>query len=323
MNMEEWQRRMREEKEKDRRMKNESANMLNTYRREDDEEYRRLKEEKEKERLKKIEAAEILKSHRGGVKEDDLKLAGLRKEDMRKKQEAASYLQSYRGTEPIESKARPQRDDVRYPSPVRINRDEDPFTSIEKGSVSAKAATLTMKGTELSTTATMAPNNRNGETHMLDGFDISNPVPSPEQPELNPENPFVEASSAQMEAPVETDLSPSPPQEPFLLEEAINSTKETVVKIPEQQEVKVAESDKSLSMPEALVKPPDDVPQRVDILFSFGLITPSSEPSLDTYMAATAEIIRNIADKNTSATTAFSLKPSLKPYVKETSWDGR
>ena len=102
---------------------------------------RRQKAEKDADRRKKNESATLLQSYRaGGVDPTSQNLLDLKREDREKHLEAERHLHNYRSKDaPVDSKKRPERMDVNYPQPEGPK--EDNFT-VEAGSVSAKAAAL-------------------------------------------------------------------------------------------------------------------------------------------------------------------------------------
>jgi hypothetical protein len=106
---------------------------------------RRMRAEKDAARKKKTEAASVLQNYRGGVKEEELKLTTIRKEERKKQEEAAKNLHSYRSIEPVEIKPKPTRlQPAMAPSgtdsPVRPAPREP--LKMAPGAVSALAATF-------------------------------------------------------------------------------------------------------------------------------------------------------------------------------------
>jgi hypothetical protein len=102
---------------------------------------RRMKAEKEAERKKKMESTEILKGYRGGVADEDKKLLAIRQEVRQKQMDAEQMLHEYRGKESPIGRKRPERHE-RFHIPPSVERGVDPLAQIAPGSVSAKAANL-------------------------------------------------------------------------------------------------------------------------------------------------------------------------------------
>ena len=104
-----------------------------------DEWQRRLKADKEAERKKKMESSEMLKGYRGsGLAEEDKKLMQMRQEDRKKHLLAEQMLHEYRKTDEPGAKKRPERQQAQHPPGVE--RAADPLGYISPGSVSARAA---------------------------------------------------------------------------------------------------------------------------------------------------------------------------------------
>lgn len=108
---------------------------------------RKLKAEKEAERKKKQDSAALLQKYRGGVDDDDLKLKALREEERTKKMDAQNNLHNYKAKE-VEgvNNKKQQRNHDNANLPVPVNADgsasHDPLAGIEFGSVSERAAAL-------------------------------------------------------------------------------------------------------------------------------------------------------------------------------------
>jgi hypothetical protein len=60
---------------------------------------------------------------------------------------------------------------------------------------------------------------------------------------------------------------------------------------------------------------------RLDVLFSFGLVTVQTDPSLDSYMNAVEQVVTKaiIDDPNLGEKVRYD--PGYKPFVKSTVWD--
>ena len=218
--MEEWQRRLKAEKEAERQKKNQSADMLRGYRGGDVEEAKRQKAAKEEARRKKEEAQKALQEYKGSDMEEVRKLKALKEEEMKKKLDAQSMLHDYKAKEidEFQIKKRENRSNQQqYDGLTPVNRedtsheDED-FPSI---SVSERAAWLASMATK-GDASTIAPSSEHKDDNLPsnNGTDSSPPPnesvtsdaePSSEREAKVIETPFiaeeVEPPRVQDEAP--------------------------------------------------------------------------------------------------------------------------
>jgi len=145
---EEFQRRMKAEKDRQKQQKNQSAQFLHGYRggvKEDEMKLRALKEE---ERKKQLDAENNLRGYRGNVAEEDLKLKAMKDEERQKHLDAQRVLHSYQAKATETNKAKQQRDQQpTYPPPVTGPQPDNVLESIAAGSVSAKAASFNINQT--------------------------------------------------------------------------------------------------------------------------------------------------------------------------------
>lgn len=239
----------------------------------------RLRAQKEQDRKLKTETAEMLRGYRGGVKEDDLKLSALKMEDRKKQQDAERILRDYRAKEFGEGRERPVRKDVDYP-PVVAKQDDDPF--IVQGNVSALAATFD------------SPVNVNDA--KLSGAEVSQfSVPSLDVDGYNDVDDLVESEYAVDEKKSDSLDSPS---DGVLVESWGQNDDE-----------------------EPLHDHPTVV--RLDVNFSFGLLTTSSNPILDNYMLAVEETVQQALLANPNLAIHVSYNARFGPFVEECQWDGK
>ena len=283
MNMDEWQRRMREEKQKDREKKNESANILKTYKGGVSEDEMKLTALKKEDRQKKTESAQLLQSYKGGLKDEDTKLAAMKKEDMAKRSEATQYLQGYRGSEPIEtsSKPIPEKPDLsNLPTPVKGPQRWDPSQEIQEGTVSSLASGL-----------------RNKEGNI--------PTP-PDGLERKVAGMSVGKGSGVVDA------------EPIAAEESKVVFEEKKANDDTAAEETEPHFDENLEEDPVMVDS-SELPLPADVMFSFGIITKSSEPAISGYIQAAQNIISSsmVADKG------IVYEPSFTIEVKDCKQDGK
>lgn len=210
-----------------------------------------LRAQKDAERKQKMEAAEILRKHNAGVNEEELKLSAMRAEDRKKQMDAEQNLHNYRSNDPVEVKARPTRQDVAYPAPEVIHKEDNLPTP---GSVSAMAGKFS-KGPEEQDPVTGTPLKMGGSS------------------------------------------------------EEKKTEEEPTVDVPHE-----------LKEDEPLHGHPTIV--RLDVLFSFGLVTSSVKPVFNGYLQAVEEIVQATLEKNTELLEHCTYDPMFGPYVKDCIPDG-
>jgi hypothetical protein len=287
--------------------------------------------QKEKERNQKTEAAEGLRSHHGGVKEDDVKFSALRAEERKKQQEAEELRHNYRGQSNLntEVKAKPVRQDPTHPPPVNIS----------PGNTRAEVGTLCTPGS----VSAMAANFKSLETPASEGSDSTQLVESITEEKKMEGEPAPENMDTAL--PVQADEPPQPEEVAVSLVEE-EAKAESVDGSPELEEPKV------VIEPEiAMGKPKEDEPEeavaksatsrdasvdaqdeplkghptvvRLDVLFSFGLVTTKKEPSFAGYLVATEDIIKETLDQNAELSEHVSYDSMYGPFVQECTVDGK
>jgi hypothetical protein len=287
--------------------------------------------QKEKERNQKTEAAEGLRTHRGGVREDDAKIMALKVEERKKQQEAEEFRHNYRGqSNPnAEVKAKPVRQDPTHPPPVNVsplNTRAEVGTLCAPGSVSA-----------------MAANFKNLETSVSEGSDSPELVESIAEEKKMEGEPVPENMDTPL--PVQTDEPPQPVElavaseeeqvEPEPVDASPDIEEPEVVTEPEIAMVKPKEDEadeavmKSTTSGDASVDAQDEPLQghptvvRLDVLFSFGLVTTKKEPSFAGYLVATEDIIKETLDQNAELSEHVSYDSMYGPFVQECTVDGK
>jgi hypothetical protein len=332
---------------------------------------RKLKAEKEAARKKKSESAEILHGYRGDLKDDELKLKAIREEERKKAQDAQQILHSYKGAQLLDGvKSKEQRTEQHFPTPVNagqgLHRD-DVLDNIVQGSVSERAAALAAAAAaEGSTTAvpipsassssihsttsrnpvtsdnsTAAPNQDNVHVSVRadddddddddDDFGPSlHPIqskttesnPSLLQQQSPPEllsSPIASTAAATTTTTTTTTTSSNPSLVSDNIEPKISTPIEESVMVEKPLETMISNGTSAAAA--ALDTPTFQEPlQRMDILLAFGLVTISSPPNLESYMMAVQKIASTaIQEKNEEGAI---MDPNCPPYVKETKWDG-
>lgn len=295
----------------------------------------RMRAQKEQDRKKKTESAEMLRGYRGGVKEEDLKLAALRAEERNKKQDAERLLHSYRKdlTEEelhqMEKNARKEQGQQPLPPLVNKGPEQHPSATIAEGSVSALAANFNNSPSKqpdtsagLSTTTNIkatsdafAPplvdqdttaTNSQHQSLSTDSTDV--PMTDGETMHQDRERPF---SSEEKKVESSFDAVPH--------EYSEAPTSHTGDFVPEPiANMAINTSDEPLHDHPTIV--------RLDVNFTFGLITATqtTTPECNGYMMAVEEIVQECLDQDhhTFLSEHATYNPSFGPFVQDCQWDG-
>jgi hypothetical protein len=270
--------------------------------------------QKEKERKMKTEASEILRSHRGGVKEDDAKFSEMRAEERKQKLEAESLNNNYRGkSNPNDAKVKPVRQDPTHPTPVNANATHL-SPRLEVGNLCAPGSVSAMAG-----------------KFKTDESGITMPEPPLEQPHS------VESITEEkkMEAePVSENIAPVEKTEESASPELVMPSS-SAVEAPEEPEIAMKEPEEEEAVAttttdgDALLAPQDEPLEghptvvRLDVLFSFGLVTAKKKPSFAGYLAATEDIIKETLQENAELSEHVSYDSMYGPFVQECTVDGK
>ncbi|GAX19360.1 hypothetical protein FisN_4Lh061 [Fistulifera solaris] len=313
--MDEWQRRMKEEKEKERLKQKESAEMLQGYRGNDIREAdRKLKAMKEEERKKQQETAKILQGYRSsGISEEERKLKAMKEEERKKQQEAESLLHSFKKTEEPDAKARPQRrEEHTYPEPVNKSPlQQNDITYISPGSVAERKKSFSSQYQPSVNDLTASPNSKS-----LKGVPLL---------EVVGEEAIHGNTNQHIENVGDATKVLEPDSENYPLQDVDAETEATGIAQAEkssaiQSTLEDANNDKSDSVQNAAQEMPNDfiaaepVEDRFDVFFSFGIITDKGNPTLGTYMSAVSEVIQKKIPREDS-TMKIRFDPSYQPYV--------
>lgn len=378
--MDEWQRRMKAEKEAERQKKSASADLLRGYRGGDvDEEAKKLKAAREEERRKKDEAQKALQEYKGSDMEEVKKLKAQREEELRKKQDAQSNLHDYKSKDVGESG--PRRD-AHYTHhnqmPIPVNRLENPREeNVEPSiSVSERAAHFAGRGAPAppsgygenskavaaSDVMSISPNETvNSQNDNLLGEPIQQSSLSSEPTKSNgivsnqmdlgsatneiAEDLSVLDDKAESEAPSSMNNSQQVASLPSSssFDEEHTAVKEEILTDSNEAEsaTEMLSTMNSYSVPveeEHTVGKEDILPEdvesksqkqqsnirervRLDVLFSFGLVTIQTDPTLDPYMNAVEEVVLKAIAGDASLAAKVAYNKNHKPYVKSTLWD--
>lgn len=285
---------------------------------------RQQKAEKEAERKKKMESAEMLQGYRGGVKEEDLKLKALRDEERKRHQDAAANLHSYQAKEiktipKTPKQGGPQTQD--FPTPVNVGSDgnaSDPLAGIVAGSVSERAAALAAAG--LSSEAESPVSAAVDETKVM----TDSPVLVEFPPDVESAAAAAVTDSPVMVPPV-TDEAPFPASSSGVEAEPTTTSAVDTLEAPLATNgfaTDSAATNTSTRTTATAAVPPSE-PIRLDILFSFGLVTVLRQPDLTNYMNAVEKIVGTaLSQSDEEVLGGVTFDPSKKrPFVKGTEWD--
>jgi hypothetical protein len=289
----------------------------------------RMRAQKEQERKKKTESAEILRGYRGGdVSEEARKLAALKLEDRRKHEEAERNLREYRETH-VEERERRQRKDQDTVLPPIVVKQED---SIEFESVAAKAAQFnspvkapSFESPRKATSFRAQPSSSDVADKEEKGGDYDD-APGGMPLTLDP--------------PVERGINnvdrneTVPSSAPSGLEDSggkgnAEGEEEYGDDGDDDDDDGGDEEKKKDEVSDPELVSPTDPPLlhhptvvRLDVNFSFGLITTSAKPLLDTYMLAVEEVVRGTLKERTHLSQRVSYNPTYCPFVQDCSNDG-
>ena len=292
---------------------------------------RRMRAEKDAERKKKMESSEILRGYRGGVKEEDLKLAALKQADRQKQLDAEQNLHSYRGKdEPGATRKRPERHDPQHPyPPVTMDPGVDPLQEIVPGSVSAKAATFNSPAND-------TQQQQQGDLGRMAMSGVIDAVPAPSLAteevvvEQSTDEKKVEQEPAQEQLQADDDnvvlqsgtslgdfVAPSSESTAFEADYFAASTPDSAppVDAPVTREATTAYTQLDASQQQQQQQQQD---ARLDVHFSFGIITATTNPGFAAYMTAIEQVV-------TTALTGQAgvlFKPEFGPFVTNQHWDG-
>lgn len=270
--------------------------------------------QKEQERKNKAHAADNLRNHRGGVKEDDTKLAAMRADERKQQQDAASMLHSYRGAaDDVESKARPVRQDPVHPPPENNVSVEE--VQIAPGSVSAMAEQFSSSGTPVKEQKESVVIPQDAVKNIAGAFDMEEKKTEDAPAAVSVVEPPVPEPVVVQEPQVESSTIPEP--EPVAAPVVAIVEKEPVV----QSAVIAAESNKDEPL-NSKGRELNSKPVRLDVLFSFGLVTKKSEPSFSGYLDATQDIVKATLLQNAALAERVSYDATYGPYVKDCVVDG-
>ena len=296
---------------------------------------RKLKMEKEASRQKKTESAEILRGYRGELKDDDMKLKAIREEERKKHQDAQELLHNYKGLQFQEGMAKSkERPEQHFPTPVNAgsNNRDDVLDSIVLGSVSERAAALAAAAAKapipIPDSAAVFRNHpversnpdksgsSNGVVDALNhGLDGNEKDDDDDDDDFGPSLP---TNSIQTPMNIVSD-APTVTNDPLL------GTTSNMDSVSAADAVRSDESVLAENVPTTMnfapattseVSPSVSKPFRVDVLFAFGLVTIQVQPNLDSYLSAVQSIVAASLEQTTS-----TVNPLYPPYVKNTEWD--
>lgn len=345
---------------------------------------RKLKAEKDSARQKKTESAEILRGYRRGeINDDDLKLKVLREEERKRQLDAQQNLHNYKNTQIQEGLNKPkERQQQHYPTPVNTGdatTGRDLMEGITMGSISERAAVFDVSSP--TGEAMMAPTTPQSfsKQQQQQQQEQSHPATADDDDDddddVGPTMPPIEttvllsladASLAATEVRVPPFVSNpfdaqqhepdsllgaglDPKEDSYVIlngagEERADLVSATLAApdsfpstlqatIPNSSDnsntnsiLSATASTNDVVATAASISPLPKTQFRAEALFSFGLVTIRPNPDLTSYMAAVQSVVMTTSS-NSSAKTSSGESPyqydSLSlPYVKFLEWDG-
>lgn len=271
---------------------------------------RKQKAEKEAARQKKSESAEILHGYRGDLKDDELKLKAIRDEERRKAQDAQQILHNYKGSQlPDGVKPKEQRTEQHFPTPVNAGQGphrDDVLDAIVMGSVSERAAALAAAAASDGSSSVPLPSSSSRHTISrtvapIQG-NVNASVPADDDDDDDEDFGPSFQTNQNISSGNETNMLQQP-QSDLLLSQPILSTKtnfapyvisdeiEPKLSTPIEESLRVEKpletimsnvtSSVAAASLEGIISMPQQSLQRMDLLLAFGLVTISSPPNLE------------------------------------------
>lgn len=285
-----------------------------------DEWQNRLRAQKEQERQNKNQAKETLQSYRKtGISEEEEQLRKIRLEEQRKKKEATQLLNSYRpNVDDLDSispkNQQSANNNKKYDGPEPVTAQKvDPRSAIAAGAVSSMAANFDNKNSPTSSDAGGSIDGRENTYSEA----TTEPVGQQEGEEENNEADYIEKSS-----PLKNQVVP---MENDTLVQSANNNESQSHSDADWVDVKPEEILRS-ETPEILAeKPLQGHPTlvRLDVDFSFGLISTKAKPILDSYMQAVEEVVQSALDEESNIKGHTFYNPKFRPFVEEIQRDGK
>lgn len=298
----------------------------------------RMRAQKQKERENKNQAEESLRNYRkSGLSDEDELLRKIRLEEQQKKKEAAQLLTSYRpNADSINAnlstkKQSTQTKNIDGPLPVSALAKDDPRNAISAGAVSSIAAnfdksTFNSQAMENEKSSVITDSPMSAE--QQDGTSLTmDTIPNP-----NGEN---SPASSGLEQSTDTEIQSLESEQAMAKS---NDGQTEVVEAGPQTAGDVSQSDLAADWvdvkseeilrsetPEMLAeKPLQGRPTlvRLDVDFSFGLISANKKPLFDAYMEAVENVVMAALDENDEMNEHVSYNPKFQPFVENVERDG-
>lgn len=335
--MDEWQKRMKAEKESERQKKNETADMLRSFRGGDLEEAKKLKAAKDEERRKKEEAQRALQDYKGNDMEELKKLKALREEEQRQKQEAQSQLHDYKAKEMddigIHSRRGSSHPTHREQVPIPVNRENDAnrdeqdlLVGVSVSERAAALAALASKSENIPVPSSGYLNNSKREM-LHDNFDPvveSSTVPQEDNLIANesPNDMFVtETPETATVHCVSSDSNGQSKQANSIEDLVVKSNDEISKHKDEHKDENLTKSNQASTTNSNVesIDSPEHI--RVDVMFSFGLVTAQLDPPLDAYIDAVEKVVDDAIQGDLDLSKKVLYNKSHRPFVRNTEWD--
>lgn len=277
--------------------------------------------QKQKDRQNKNQSAQMLQSYRGGIKEEDELLKKIRLEDQQKKKEAQDNLQNFRvNADNIETKSPTKatnKFDGPLPEMVAPPMKDDPAAAITAGAVSSIAANFTAVNVTKPATEAGAGQKKTEKTKTTPDATatVVESSSSGAAVKNQPSTPVAEkvdlAASNGSQSTNESSTQSSWVQ--------VNSEE-----VPQEPTADATEPATTGAVSPAVTSPTGTSFTRLDVDFSFGLISTRSSPSFDGYMQGVADVVTSALEEHDGGTMKqfISYDPQNTPYVEKISKDG-
>jgi hypothetical protein len=320
-----------------------------------DEWQNRLRAQKKQDRENKSQSAEILHNYRGGIKDEDEIQKKIRLEEQQKKKDAEQFLRSYRPDADAVDSHVPKRETcvsspTKFGGPlsevVHARGKDDPRNSITAGAVSSIAANFTGSSTRTSPHTPSKPMRATWErpdppteddaakscsVGGLSGSFTDVGSYHSNDNNNNKDHEWVQVTSEE----IRSEGFPPGPKETFSMALPVFDHKTATTNDLAVEDGSNPFLDLEDTTPE---NPAADVPtntpfggaankeaiiSRSDISFSFGLISTTSQRSLDPYMQAVQGVVQSALAENAEMGEMITISTSDPPFVQSIQSDGK
>mmetsp|Transcript_18002 Transcript_18002/g.48991 ORF Transcript_18002/g.48991 Transcript_18002/m.48991 type:complete len:407 (-) Transcript_18002:89-1309(-) len=339
MVMEDFHAQQREQKKKEHSNRKQARSLHATFQNDDAAGVLEAKRLKEEERRKQQEARDMYSKYQGTVTEEDMKLTKMKEEERRKRRESQEEMQKYQNdhVEINKNNSKHKRTEVTAPL---MERKADEF-QVAPGTVQSQKGKFSQNtdfdaSWQASPNGTATPEKALQNNNGMDDKDTQSHEALIETTTL----PYQEHATSDEKK----DVEPETESEPTLVPEPTSTTATPSTTAAAETETVLATTDATSSQPttgdtsaaatsaDATTNAldvnnnnnNDETKQfkiRLDVLFSFGLLTSSEQPFLDHYMSAVETVVKDTIAHHEQTKTKFGQNvkydPSFGPFVQE------